>query len=175
MPKLKDQVVRQNQVAIEDAALRLFVRQGYFGTSIRDVATEAGVSVGNIYNYYPNKEALYESLIKRYSHKVSLEQAKLKPVLGKFDPESLRLLAQRARDIVYNNPDYWRLERIWRSLGLQSAAMKRDFLSNHVYEEIYCDALDRLLDGSPDDQVYKALSGKAVCTPDCCPKKAAKP
>ena len=109
MPKLKDQVVRKNQEAIEDAALRLFVRQGYFGTSIRDVATEAGVSVGNIYNYYPNKEALYASLIKRYSHKVSQEQAKLKPLLGKFDAESLRLLAQQARDIVYNNPDYWRL------------------------------------------------------------------
>ena len=109
MPKLKDQVVRKNQEAIEDAALRLFVRQGYFGTSIRDVATEAGVSVGNIYNYYPNKEALYSSLIKRYSHKVSQAQAKLKPLLGKFDAESLRLLAQQARDIVYNNPDYWRL------------------------------------------------------------------
>jgi hypothetical protein len=70
------------------------------------------------------------------------------------------------------NPDYWRLERIWRSLGLQDSAMKRDFLANHVYEEIYCDALDRLLDGSPDDQVFKDLSSKAVCTPDCCPKKA---
>jgi hypothetical protein len=73
------------------------------------------------------------------------------------------------------NPDYWRLERIWRSLGLQGAAMKRDFLINHVYEEIYCDALDRLLDSFADDQVYKDLSSKAVCTPDCCPKKPAKP
>jgi hypothetical protein len=71
------------------------------------------------------------------------------------------------------NPDYWRLERIWCSLGLQDSAVKRDFLANHVYEEIYCDALDRLLDGSPDDQVFKDLSSKAVCTPDCCPKKAA--
>jgi hypothetical protein len=72
------------------------------------------------------------------------------------------------------NPDYYRLERIWRSLGLQDAAMKRDFLSNHVYEEIYCDALDRLLDNSADDPDFKALSSKAVCTPDCCPVKSAK-
>lgn len=109
MPKLKDQVVRRNQQAIEDAALRLFVRQGYFGTSIRDVAGEAGVSIGNIYNYYPNKEALYESLVKRYSHKVAQAQTKLKPLLGKFDSQSLGLLAQQAREIVYSNPDYWRL------------------------------------------------------------------
>jgi ABC-type nitrate/sulfonate/bicarbonate transport system substrate-binding protein len=72
------------------------------------------------------------------------------------------------------NPDYYRLERIWRSLGLQDAAMKRDFLANHVYEEIYCDALDRLLDNSADDPVFKALSGRAVCTPDCCPAKSPK-
>jgi hypothetical protein len=69
------------------------------------------------------------------------------------------------------NPDYWRLERTWRSLGLQDAVMKDDFLADHVYEEIYCDALDRLLD-STDDQVFKELSSKAVCTPDCCPASA---
>ena len=115
---------------------------------------------------WPNSEKetitrLTAALIRAYrTHRRHAQTASSAPVNRlNFDP----------------NPDYWRLERIWRSLGLQSAAMKRDFLSNHVYEEIYCDALDRLLDGSPDDQVYKALSGKAVCTPDCCPKKAAKP
>lgn len=78
------------------------------------------------------------------------------------------------KDVHFDpNPDYWRLERIWRSLGLQDAAMKRDFLANHVYEEIYCDALDRLLDG-PADQVFRDLSSKAVCPPDCCPANAAK-
>ncbi len=67
------------------------------------------------------------------------------------------------------NPDYYRLERVWRALGLQSTAMPRDFLANHVYEEIYCDALDRLLDSSADDPVFKKLSSQSVCTPDCCP------
>jgi hypothetical protein len=84
--------------------------------------------------------------------------------------------ASRLDNTVYfdPNPDYWRLERIWRFLGLQNVAMKRDYLSNHVYEEIYCDALDRLLDNSADDQVLKNLSSKAVCTPDCCPASASK-
>lgn len=72
------------------------------------------------------------------------------------------------------NPDYWRLARIWRLLGLQEAAMRRDFLANHVYEEIYCDALDRLLDDAADDPVFKDLSSKAVCTPNCCPVKETK-
>ncbi len=72
------------------------------------------------------------------------------------------------------NPDYWRLERIWHSLGLQHATMKRDFLARHVYEEIYCDALDRLLLGETD-AVLQELFSKAICTPNCCPASAAKP
>ncbi|HEY5974882.1 MAG TPA: ABC transporter substrate-binding protein [Geobacteraceae bacterium] len=89
-------------------------------------------------------------------------------------PETVSRYAGRLDDLVVfdPNPDYWRLERTWRSLGLQNAAMKHDFLADHVYEEIYCDALDRLLDSSGDDQVFKELSSKAVCTPDCCPKSA---
>src|ERR1035438_4493039 len=109
MPKLKDLVVQKNQTAIEEAALRLFIRQGYFGTSIRDIAGEAGISIGNIYNYYPNKEALYVSLVRRYTTRMGKMQIALKPLLGKFDPDSLRQLAQAAREIVYNHPDYWRL------------------------------------------------------------------
>jgi|SRR5581483_4210588 len=109
MPKLKDGVVRQNQKAIEEVALRLFIRQGFFGTSIRDIAREAGISIGNIYNYYPTKEALYVSLVKRYSAEMAKAQAKLKPLVGRVDAEGLRELARAAREIVYHNPDYWRL------------------------------------------------------------------
>lgn len=71
------------------------------------------------------------------------------------------------------NPDYWRLERIWRHLGLQQTDMKRDFLANHVYEEIYCDALDRLLLGDIDT-ILQQLFSKAICTPNCCPASATK-
>jgi AcrR family transcriptional regulator len=109
MPKLRDHAVQQNQAAIEEVALRLFIRQGYHGTSIRDVAREAGISLGNIYNYYPTKEALYISLVKRYRARMAQAQARLKPLLGKFDAGSLRALANAARQIVYDNPDYWRL------------------------------------------------------------------
>jgi len=109
MPKLRDHAVRQNQAAIEEVALRLFIRQGYHGTSIRDVAREAGISIGNIYNYYPTKEALYVSLVKRYRVRMAEAQGRLKPLLGRFDAESLRALAKAAREIVYENPDYWRL------------------------------------------------------------------
>ena len=109
MPKLHRKVVQKNQTSIEQAALRLFIQQGFFGTSIRDIARAAGISIGNIYNYYPTKEALYVSLVRRYTARMSKLQADLKPLLGRLDADSLRQLAQATREIVYQNPDYWRL------------------------------------------------------------------
>ncbi|WP_243375108.1 hypothetical protein [Geotalea sp. SG265] len=73
------------------------------------------------------------------------------------------------------DPDFWRLKRLWTALGLQKEGMKRDFLSSHVNEEIYCDALDDLLDADGrKDPVLLKLNSRAVCVPDCCPTKRKK-
>ena len=49
---------RQTRERIERAALRLFVRGGVAETSIRDIAVEAGVSQGAMYNHYRSKDEL---------------------------------------------------------------------------------------------------------------------
>jgi AcrR family transcriptional regulator len=110
MPKLAERAVERNQEKIEAAALRLFIQRGFYGTSVRDIADEAGVSLGNIYNYYPTKEALFASLVRRYEKRVArLTREVLKPLGGSLDPAALRRLARGVRKIVYREPDYWRL------------------------------------------------------------------
>lgn len=57
----------RNRLRILEAALALFAeRRGYEGTAIRDIASEAGVSVGLVCRYFPAKEhfalAMYERL-----------------------------------------------------------------------------------------------------------------
>lgn len=49
---------------ILDAALELFVQQGFAKTRIEDIAQRAGVTGGAIYRYFPNKDALLEALIR---------------------------------------------------------------------------------------------------------------
>ena len=62
---------RQTRQAILDAALDLFAERGYFGTSLRDIATAVGVRESALYNYFPGKEALFEALmIVDHAHKV---------------------------------------------------------------------------------------------------------
>jgi AcrR family transcriptional regulator len=46
-----------------DAAKRLFVSQGYHGTSMRQIADEAGLALGGIYNHFDNKEDIFIAIL----------------------------------------------------------------------------------------------------------------
>lgn len=50
---------------ILDAAELLFARHGLRGTRVREIAVAAGVNEATLYNYYKNKEALYEAVLER--------------------------------------------------------------------------------------------------------------
>jgi AcrR family transcriptional regulator len=44
------------------AAERAFLREGFHASSMQDVAAEAGMSPGNLYRYFPSKEAIVAGL-----------------------------------------------------------------------------------------------------------------
>jgi AcrR family transcriptional regulator len=48
---------------IVEAAYQLFIEQGYHATSMRQIVDRAGVTMGGIYNHFPNKEAIWEAVI----------------------------------------------------------------------------------------------------------------
>ena len=45
-------------------ALDIFIEKGYYGTSTREIARQAGVSSGLLFHYFSNKESIYLELIK---------------------------------------------------------------------------------------------------------------
>lgn len=49
---------------IIESALRLFSTKGFEGTSVRDIATDAGVNVAMISYYFGSKEKLFESVVE---------------------------------------------------------------------------------------------------------------
>ncbi|MDP9848019.1 TetR/AcrR family transcriptional regulator [Streptosporangium lutulentum] len=55
---------RTREVIVE-TALRLFRERGYEATTMRAIAAEAGVSVGNAYYYFASKEALIQAYYDR--------------------------------------------------------------------------------------------------------------
>ncbi len=48
-----------------DAALDLFIEQGFAKTRVEDIAKRAGLSKGAVYLYFPSKEQILEALVKR--------------------------------------------------------------------------------------------------------------
>ena len=50
---------------LEDTALALFLQRGFNAVGLRDLAAEADVSLGNVYNHFENKRALFEAIVDR--------------------------------------------------------------------------------------------------------------
>ena len=53
-----------------DATARVLAREGYDRASTNRIAAKAGVSVGSLYQYFPNKEALVATLVARHNREM---------------------------------------------------------------------------------------------------------
>ena len=51
------------RLAIEDAALELFMEQGYHATSMRQIADRAELALGGIYNHFSSKEDIFAGIV----------------------------------------------------------------------------------------------------------------
>ena len=51
------------RLAIENAAIQLFLEQGYHATSMRQIADHAELALGGIYNHFSSKDEIFEAII----------------------------------------------------------------------------------------------------------------
>ena len=51
---------------ILSAALQLFIDRGYHGTSMRQIARQAGIALGGIYNHFSSKEEIFFEVLMAY-------------------------------------------------------------------------------------------------------------
>jgi TetR/AcrR family transcriptional repressor of uid operon len=79
---------RRSQIL--DAALVCFAKRGFHQASMHDISAEAGISVGLIYRYFENKEAVISAMADRHKKEIGevLERALRAPTLL----ESLEIL-----------------------------------------------------------------------------------
>lgn len=90
----------QREAAILDAALIQFSRHGFSDARIEDIARDAQVSKGTVYLYYPNKQALFEALVRRdIGPRVAMVSGLLGAWDGPLEP-ALRRLVEVAGGII---------------------------------------------------------------------------
>jgi len=94
-----------------DAALKLFVQNGYPGTSMDAIAEAAGVSKPVVYDCYSSKDELFRALLEREEKRLQESIAASLPAeVTPQDPE--RLLREGLRALfaaAAEAPDSWRV------------------------------------------------------------------
>src|SRR5437879_13139442 len=82
--------VPDRRCQILDAALVCCAKRRFHQTTLHDISAEAGISVGLIYRYFENKEAVISAMADRHKKEISdmLQRARQAPTLL----ESLEIL-----------------------------------------------------------------------------------
>lgn len=110
MPKLNENAVELKKGRIENAAKQLFIRQGFHATSMRNIAARAGTSLGNLYNYYPTKEAILSSIIEKYQQVIDERlRSMFEQIEEPLSPQGLTKFAGLAKGMVNDHHDFWLL------------------------------------------------------------------
>src|ERR1700719_5007358 len=80
-PSNDNNLNRRSQIL--DAAVVCFAKHGFHQASMHDISAEAGISVGLIYRYFQNKEAVISAMADRHKKQIQeiLERARQAPSL----------------------------------------------------------------------------------------------
>jgi AcrR family transcriptional regulator len=57
--------------AILEATTRILVEEGYDKANTNRIAERAGISIGSLYQYFPNKESLMTALMEQHSREMT--------------------------------------------------------------------------------------------------------
>ncbi len=89
----------QTRQKVLEAAHVLFLRQGFHGTSMRQIAASSGLALAGIYNHFADKDALFTAVLDAY-HPYRDLLAALETDTGETKAEYFRTLIKRVREIL---------------------------------------------------------------------------
>jgi TetR/AcrR family transcriptional regulator, repressor for uid operon len=73
MPRVSTAFKQDRRTEILEAARRCVARSGFHQTSMQEICAEAGMSPGNLYRYFPSKEAIIAGIAERDRAEVGAE------------------------------------------------------------------------------------------------------
>jgi AcrR family transcriptional regulator len=116
---------------ILQAAAQLFARQGYHGTSTREIARLADVSENTLFRHFDHKEDLFWSALRSRSTGLKLRRDLLDGIAGGDDPEIvLPKIIDLLVDTVIFKPELLRLIAVaFLELHWKTEAFCQEYLS----------------------------------------------
>lgn len=148
-PRRRNPIPDDPRLHLMDAALRAFARDGYQGTSVRQIAAEAGVATGLLYHYFPSKEALLQALFERSG---ALVMHAFALAAGEPDPrQRLARLLRVSAELVREHQDFWRISYGVRFQQEVVAGLAPGIAaSSAAYVLLFADLLGQLGHPSPE-------------------------
>lgn len=96
---------KANFEAILDAAARVLVKEGYDRATTNRIADVAGVGIGTLYEYFPNKEAVFAALRRRMNEEGFVRLVEAADRSNNVSPrEMIELIVQARIDVVLQDP-----------------------------------------------------------------------
>jgi AcrR family transcriptional regulator len=120
-PEQFDALRRDSQERLERAALTVFARLGFQRATVRDVASEAGVSQGLLYHYFRTKDELLVAVFRRGAEDVATALAAAPPT--GTPAEQFEAFVRTSFRLVDEHRDYWRLNHFVRHDASAVAAL----------------------------------------------------
>jgi len=138
IPHRKEREKQQHYEEILAAAEKLFSEKGFHRTTVEEVAELAEFSVGSLYNFFPGKEQLYQSLIQQRCQMLADEVDAALKTIG--DPvKAIRAYIELKTQLCYKYESFVRLYARER-LGDR-------FANNELWREIVAPVYEKVLGG----------------------------
>lgn len=144
---------KQRVDLIVEATRRLVGQRGSDAVSVREIAAEAGVSVGSLYQYFPDKNAILRRLIRAYIDRIQLELARvLAEVTG---PQDLLVAVDAAIDavagLIADDPS---VATIWASVQANTVLRELDYQDAREMAEYLAAFLSEVLPAAPNEALF---------------------
>ncbi len=111
-----------------DGARSVFMRDGFDGASVDDIAREAGVSKATLYSYFPDKRLLFTEILRTECRRQT-EEAEAEIVVGGTVEQMLMMAGERIADFLMS--DFGRsMFRLVMAEGQRFPEIAREFYRN---------------------------------------------
>ena len=118
---------------IIESAIKLFSNKGFEGTSVREIAADAGVNVAMINYYFESKEKLFESVVE---YRTSFLKGIFAELVNNKDLspiEKIDIIIDQTIERKFSNSQFHHL--LHRELSLDHRPQLRDAISNILLKE----------------------------------------
>ena len=125
---VRDLIVAARREQILEAATRVFAKKGFRRATTREVAREAGVSEGTIYNYFEDKDALLMAIMD-VLNETERRAEDFQEVLAEDFEGFVEAYLRRRMALIWEN---WEVFRVVLSEMLVNAALRERYLRDVV-------------------------------------------